>query len=415
MYLVHRYITMLLLWDGKQLKIKSTEKPPDNLQIGFTAPFKKSSTPSVTQVTFTNLSPSEISEFKKGRTIDLYAGWYNSDYSASIGGRLCGGKITSFTPKTIDGVDNTFSVNFKDGIDYDAIKAKKVAVSKKVRETASQADVDKAITRNNSKLNKDRRRFIDNHPHLTPKQKRIYDKKIIKEKNAFATSAREKYVSDKKKSNKNKKYRVKTTHKNQAFKRNTKGSTIIKGIASRYGIKIRQLKLVYDRNYRRGYTVDKKPLSAIAQVAKDCKTDMFYRSGQLYICDASKGFKTGLTITYETGLLEEPTKSDDEDDLWEVKFLMRPEISTGAIFKLKSRTESATMIVISGEHDCSDDDFSTTAECKVLSEYEKSQQSAVKKAKHSDQKAAKKDAAARKKAKDKRTKRRQAKKKGAKK
>lgn len=352
MKLVHFYqkITVKTPSGGK-FSIISTDKAPYHLLIEHTNTFASSGTAGTVEFTLHNLRDSHEKYFKKDAEITFVAGWTNADATAKIIHKVIEGPITTVTPPSNSDGDTALHFALTANKQYDSAKAIKVKKSRRVRVRASQKDLDKAISTYNSKINKQRRTWIDEHPHASKKEVTAKNKHFSTLKKNYATNARSAYNKKRKELDNSKKYQVKTTYEYLSFKAGTKGSTIIKKIAKMAGIKLKSVKLAYDRPYPKGYTAKSKPMKCIEQIAADCETDIIYRYDGIHIEKLDTHRKINLYIQDTTGLLQRPEYQDDDGgNKWQVMFLYRA-VSVGDVFHLKSPDSTGPtgwVIILSG-------------------------------------------------------------------
>lgn len=120
-----------------------------------------------------NLPAEDINYLTKGSNARVYGGWYGEDGSSNNVGIIMEGKLATPTPSTIDSSGKTTTITIVDGSDYDKLpEVKKKATTS--RSISAQKTLDQTITAYNSKMNAQRRKWIDNHPGATSKQLRAY-------------------------------------------------------------------------------------------------------------------------------------------------------------------------------------------------------------------------------------------------
>ena len=163
---------------------------------------------------------------------------------------------------------------------------------------------------------------------------------------------------------------------NLSFGAGTKASTIIRSIAKEAGITLGTLKLAKpNAAYKTGYTAKGKPLTLIKAVAKKGGSKAFRRRGVLCVDDLTKsnGHKEHLFLTMHqagkhggTGLIAYPAYNEDDDDsskkTVELQMLLQYQISVGSVVEVSNEYFSGTKRVQSGQHQCDDSGFLTTAE-----------------------------------------------------
>lgn len=313
MEMVHFY-TMLIIDNGK-LTLKSKGYGKFIVQIEFTSDFSNQSDPSDTNVTIHGLSKETAQQFANGVSADLYAGYFNADYTENNVGYVMGGNISNLQPLYNDAGDWQLSFTITDGSNYDNIATIKNRVAKSVRTKAS--------LRGNPKLIKARRNEID---AITKQYENIRHKGGLHRAEEKALNAKEKAAKKavmtkyKAKANKANKAAAKanSTKKKYEYKaisfKNATGKAIISSIASKAGIKYATLDLVKNKKFKT-YTASKKPMQVIKEIANDCNTDVFYEHGKLQIKGYAKGKKLQYLATTETGLITPPQlQSDDGSD-----------------------------------------------------------------------------------------------------
>ena len=353
MKLVHFYQKITVWISSKEtFTVIYRARAPYRILIEHNKTYTSKGTPGNTEISIHNLIKSHANYFKKGRRVRLTAGWYNADDTAHIIHQVVDDKISTVTPPTESAADSVVTFDITDGQKYDNLKAVKVKKSKRVRMRASQKDLDKAISAYNSKMNTDRRKWIDEHPHASKKEVTAKNKYYSNKKKNYATNARSAYNKQRKELNNKKKYQIKKSYEYLSFKKNTKASTIVKKVAKESGIKLAKVNLNYDRKYTNGYTAKSKPMKVIEQIASDSDTDIIYRNDAIYLEKLDSKRKLNLYIDYTTGLLEEPEYQADNDSKvaqWQVTFLYRS-LAVGDVFHLKSKAVTGWVIVLSGSN-----------------------------------------------------------------
>lgn len=403
MKLVHFYLKVVL--DSK-LPIISSGRTNHNTSIDLSYNFSNEATASSTEVTIYGLKRSTANKFKKGKPVDLYAGFYNSDGTANNIGHILHAKITTINPLQNDGGDWSLKFTVQDGKINDPKKAIKVKTSKKVRLKSSNKSFQyrKKIGAYSAKERKNREQWLKQNSKASSKTKHLRYQKMENNIKNYRTQLKAQQNRYNKKLNQNKKYRIKTVYEYMSFKPRTKGSTIIKAVAKKAGINISSMKLVYDRTFYNGYTANKKPLNVIKEIAKDCQTNMFYQHGNLVIKSFAKNKKINYICVPETGLITPPTLSDESDSkgTYQATVLFNPKITTGVIFRMTDHMTNFNddVIVTSGSSNVSISDTPTMdISFKKLSTYKKQQANSIKNKKTADtKKKEKRDQADKKKA-----------------
>lgn len=391
MELVHFYQKIVL---DDDLTVVSTYLQGHDAQMEVTYNFSNQDTPSDTDITIHGLTKETANQFKVGSQISYYAGFYNDDWTENNIACLLTANITSVNQLKWDSGDWYLHLTIQDGIKNDQNKVIKIAKSKQVRvkSTNKSGTYRKQMKSFEDKANKARQDWLQANPNATRQQKHVEYLQTQNSIKAFRTQLKGSQNRATQKANKQKVYRNKTVYKFLSFKSGTKGSTIIKSIAKKAGIKISEMKLVYDHKYANGYTARKKALSCIQDIAKDCKTDMFYQNGKLVIKSFVKNKHLDYTCVPQSGLIAPPSLSDDSEDknIYEATILFNPKITTGVIFRIDDSSFSGfcdDVIVTSGNASLSPLDTPTmTINFKKLSQYKKEQANAIKKVKSEDAK-----------------------------
>ncbi len=152
-----------------------------------------------------------------------------------------------------------------------------------------------------------------------------------------------------------------------AFKKGTKGSTIIKRLVDVLDIKLDgNIELVRDKVYKKGYVVTKLILNNLEEVVRDCGSVIYHRRGRLTIRPLKKGKDERFTLNEDTGLLKQPGSFETEDEQgYAVECLLQHRITTASIIQLKSSTANGSYRVVRGKHIC--DGINTfKTECDVI-------------------------------------------------
>lgn len=391
--------------NGDKFSLVSDGRLPYNVPLGQSNTYSKSTSPSTTQITIQNLTPTHRDWFVKGLKVELISGWIDGtegSYKTTVNGT-----ISSVTPPNQGDDDNTLVFDVKDGSDYDSIKTIKIKTSKMVRERASQKELKASISAYSKKQDTAYSKWKKEHPHATGTQISAKKKAVSTAKKKYTTNARASYNKTKKALDKKKKMQKKTVYEYMSFKKKTKSSTIIKAIAKKAGIKIDKLSLATDHVWLNGYTAKKKPMDCIREIAKACATDITYPHGQLIIKNIESGNKLDLYIQKETGILAKAVKQTDGDGkTWQLSFLYRS-ITVGDVFHYKDDRLNGWVIVLNGTNEYEIGGTPTSSPVVELwDDYKKEQKKTINAQKKKDRDAKKKaDKAETKKATAKRTKR----------
>lgn len=151
----------------------------------------------------------------------------------------------------------------------------------------------------------------------------------------------------------------------KTYARNTKAETIMRDLITFAGLKVGEIDLPVNFVYRTGKTLNSKPKTLLAQLAKDCKAKMHINKGLVYIRAKDKGTSLMLPISKDTGLIDEPEEIENQiDDVdspdknkkkkqrkgYKVKMLLNHRVTVDTVISLTSRKISGTFRVEKGEH-----------------------------------------------------------------
>lgn len=260
--------------------------------------------PATNTITLANLSKAHEAVFKTKLHIVVKAGGYD------IFGIIAAGNITKISPVARDGEDRTISVTFVAGKDY--------AKNKKVYNPYSGS---KSVK----------------HSYKTSSGRTI-----------TWTTSKKKLMAIK-------------------FKRNTKAKTIIQRISREAGIPIAVLHLKKNKVYKHGYSLTKKPESAIKAIVKDCGSRFQYRMDDIVIDyeEKPKLYQTHLYFTLKDGLVNMPTinEEDGKKVTWTIVTYLNPLVANGSVFYVAENIKSLVRVK---NYTHSLDDMQTTCEVEVV-------------------------------------------------
>ncbi|MDM5306348.1 phage protein [Peribacillus frigoritolerans] len=150
------------------------------------------------------------------------------------------------------------------------------------------------------------------------------------------------------------------------FKKNTKGSTMIKRMLDLLGVKLgAPMKLKNDKVYKKGYTISKLIYNDLEDIARDCGSIIYHRRGKLVIRPLKEGMDERFVLKEETGLIGSPsTFTEDNKTGYTVKCLMQHRITTCSIIELKSKTANGKYRSFKGKHVADKNDFYTEFSCE---------------------------------------------------
>lgn len=394
MQLVHFFMKVVI---NHSIVIKSVNAHNNHASIDISYNFSKQDVPSDTEITFHGISRRTAKKIKVGHHADIYAGFYNADYTANNIAHVLSAKITSLIPLANDSGDLTFGINIQDGDNYKTKKEIKVKQSKNVRIKSSNRSSGSTakIRAYSKKQHYLRNAWLAQNPTANRHQKHLRYLQMENNIKSYRTQVKGTANRENKRISKLKTYRKKTVYKAMSFKPGTHGSDIIKTISKKSGIDIAQLKLVYNKVFISGYTAKKKPIQCIKDIAKECLTDLYYQHGKLVIKPFTDNPHLNYVCTKTSGLITPPNKSSDSGnkDTYQMTIIFLPKITVGSIFRVSDKFTRFhdTVIVTSGSATLSDSDSPIMdLNIKRLSTYKKEQAKALKKAKSKDAKASKK-------------------------
>ena len=159
----------------------------------------------------------------------------------------------------------------------------------------------------------------------------------------------------------------------KTFERGTTASTILKFLIGKSGLSIGEMDLPKDFVYRSGKTINAKISTVMIEIAKDCKAKVHINRNKIFIRDKNKGDTSGIVVSKETGLVDEPEEiSDETNDVqkkgktqrkgYKVRMLINHRITVDTIFTLKSKKVNGRFRVEKGKHTHSGQPFYTEIE-----------------------------------------------------
>ena len=152
----------------------------------------------------------------------------------------------------------------------------------------------------------------------------------------------------------------------KTYKNNTKASSIMSDLCNALGYPISELKPKKDITYPLGKTITGVASKSLIQLAKDTESKMFINKGRIVIRPEKEGYKSGILLNADSGLLDTPTlnenntgdqidspeggKSDPPQKSRTVKCLLNPQIETDMVIDIESRSINGAFRVKSGKH-----------------------------------------------------------------
>lgn len=325
--------------------------------------------------TIYNTGKTTTGYLKRGNTIHFYAGYVDPYHDENNISLQIAGEIKTVGAMTKGAVDRPITFTAEDGKNFE--DAKKVAQRKtktvKKVDTKNLISVSKTMKSYDQAKTKELNAWLKDHKNAKTHEKALERKKVADAKKKQRQKVTAKYNSQKKSAEKHAKKTKKVTYKSYTFKKGTKAASIIKFMASKADIPIGALKLTKNKVYKKGYTASKNAMTTIKAVAKACRTDLRQVNGKLYIEPLTKGNTATKTITYSSGLIQEPEVNDDgKVSGWTVTTLALPWVTCGTLYNLKSQTHSAKEVVYGFTHTFNHDEFKSETNVIDATEYEKS-------------------------------------------
>nr|DAX75123.1 MAG TPA: major tail protein [Caudoviricetes sp.] len=152
----------------------------------------------------------------------------------------------------------------------------------------------------------------------------------------------------------------------KTYKNNTKASSIMSDLCNALGYPVSELKPKKDITYPLGKTITGVASKSLIQLAKDTESKMFINKGRIVIRPEKEGYKSGILLNADSGLLDTPTLNEnntgDQIDSAEggksnppqksrtVKCLLNPQIETDMVINIESRSINGAFRVKSGKH-----------------------------------------------------------------
>lgn len=313
---------------GKKLELENHLHPKADLLFTFDINFNMDSTPPESDASFINTNQHIRNYLKAENKIAFFISYQGMGKTL-----IDEGEIKSVDPIQYDGVTTTVPITFSSGKNYSEIsakaiqkeKTKKVGHYKRVKVKVKGKTVKRRIHYYSTEDGKKVGHYKEGHVHIAGKTKIKRTRYTVKKK----------------------------VYSNLSFKKGVKPSIAIKKIAHESGIKITVMKLAQDKPFKKGYTVSGKPLDAIAKLVKQCKSKMFYDRGQLKIDDLKKSKTSHIILDYTSGLLNEPSYSDDSDSgdaLYESTSYLLPQIGVRSTYEVRGDFIQKTLVAQSGTY-----------------------------------------------------------------
>lgn len=156
----------------------------------------------------------------------------------------------------------------------------------------------------------------------------------------------------------------KTLKKNETFKAGSKGDVILRRIAEEMlGIRIAEMKLPTNKEFKKGYVVSGSPMSHLVSVAKECGASVFWKRGLLCIRSLKEKVNEKMYLSEGTGLIGSP-EFFEEDGVkgYRFKSLLQHKAIPGTLVEFKSRTSNGQYRLRKGKHINNGSEFITEGE-----------------------------------------------------
>ncbi|AOH54492.1 phage protein [Peribacillus muralis] len=150
------------------------------------------------------------------------------------------------------------------------------------------------------------------------------------------------------------------------FKKNSKGSTMIRRMLDLLDIKLgAPMKLKNDKVYKKGYTISKLIYNDLEDIVRDCGSIIYHRRGKLVIRPLKEGTDERFVLEEASGLIGSPSVFTENNKTgYSVKCLMQHRITTCSIIELKSKTANGKYRAFKGKHVADKNDFYTEFSCE---------------------------------------------------
>lgn len=143
----------------------------------------------------------------------------------------------------------------------------------------------------------------------------------------------------------------------KTYQKGVTASFILNDLAGQFGLEIGDVEINKDKTYKRGRTFTDTLSSCIKQVAKDTETKMYIQGKKIFMRPPDKGDPTGFLLNADTGLIDSPEKTEEENDKKEkvisytVKCLLNHRLAPDSIIQVESMSVNGTFRVVKGKHE----------------------------------------------------------------
>ncbi|MFB6475780.1 hypothetical protein ACFCW7_23250 [Paenibacillus glucanolyticus] len=150
----------------------------------------------------------------------------------------------------------------------------------------------------------------------------------------------------------------------KTYKKNIRASQVINDLLPKLGLPVAALRLPKDKTYASGLSVNGSIANKINELCRDCGASFYISRGKIYIRSIKEGDDIKFKLSSETGLIENPTPFEEENDGkiirgYHVSCLLQHRITTGSIIEISSKTVKGKFRVRNGNHIAADTDFFT--------------------------------------------------------
>lgn len=160
------------------------------------------------------------------------------------------------------------------------------------------------------------------------------------------------------------------TYVNKSYKPGIKASQIIRDVLGTFGLEIGAFTLAVDKVYLGGKVVTGQLQSVLKSiVVNDCSSKFHIINGVIIINEFSNGTETGFLLNADTGLIDSPTKIDDDNNKadYKVKCLLNHRLTTDSLIQIQSKTANGNFRVVNGRHTASNTgNFLSEVEVKAI-------------------------------------------------
>lgn len=156
---------------------------------------------------------------------------------------------------------------------------------------------------------------------------------------------------------------AKTAKKSETFKPWARADIIIRKIVEMLGLRLAELKMPENKQYKKGYVVSGNLLKHLTAIATDNGASVFWKRGSLVIRSLKEPTSEFCFLSEETGLIGSPEYFEEEGVKgYRAKSLLQHKIYPGVLVKFQSRTPNGEYRVRKGKHINNGSEFVTELE-----------------------------------------------------